>query len=216
VRNAAAIAIAIAASACTNKYAEIEVRDPGRVGVATMGPRAVHELLPADGTERVAQVPSVPAVVTRRGREVVVAYQSAAPLALIDDRNVLPRALPGSGIEVHGRTLQVNYNVTEARIWPAQKVRDDSFPLMLTTDLANVVDAREVSEPRHWPAYVCLPAGILFAVLGTGLLASDKSENKVAGGVYLAGSVPLLAYSVINLMSSKDYKPLDIPGAPQR
>jgi hypothetical protein len=212
----AAIAIASAATGCTKKYAEIEVRDPRRVGVSTMGAQGVEELLPPDGTDRATPFPNAPAVAARHGRDVVVRFQGEAPLALVDDRNALPHTQPGPGIEIRGRTLQVNYNVTKSRIFPGAIVRDESLPLMLTSDLSNVVDAREVREVRHWPAYVCLPLGVLLGVSATGLLSSNGTGDKVGGGVLIAGAVPLIVYSIVNLTSSTDYKPLEIPGAPPR
>jgi hypothetical protein len=216
LRSLAAVVVASVATGCTKKYAEIEVRDPGRIGVSTMGARGVEDLLPPDGSERVAQMSSVPAVAARRGREVVVRFQGEAPLALVDERNVLPRTQPGAGIEIRGRTLQVNYNVTKSRIFPGQVARDESVPLMLTSDLSNVVDAREVREVRRWPAYVCLPIGLLLGVSGTALLSSRETDDKIAGGVFVGGAVSLILYSVLNLTSSTEYKPLDIAGAPPR
>ncbi|MET0591535.1 MAG: hypothetical protein ABW133_02475 [Polyangiaceae bacterium] len=206
----------VATSACTRRYAEIEVRNPGLVAVSTMGPHGVQPLLPPDGSERTAPLPYGGAVAARRGSEVVIAFQERAPLALIDDHNALPRQAPDAGISVNGRTLTSTYNVSQARIWPAPAVRNDTTPLMLTTDMSNVVDAREVKEMRRWPAYVCLPVGILFAVLGTGFLAAGTdTEMRTAGAVYLGASAPLLGYAIYNLTSSNEIKPLALPGLQQ-
>jgi hypothetical protein len=61
-----------------------------------------------------------------------------------------------------------------------------------------------------------LPLGVLLGVSGTSLLASNGTGDKVGGGVLIAGAVPLIVYSIVNLTSSTDYKPLEIPGAPPR
>jgi hypothetical protein len=211
-----AIVVASAVTGCTQKYAEIEVRDPGRVGVSTMGERGVELLLPADGTDRTTHFSNAPAVAARRGRDVAIQFQGEAPLPLVDGRNALPRTQPGTGMEIRGRTLQVNYNVTKSRIFPAPIAREESVPLMLTSDLSNVVDAREVREVRHWPAYVCLPLGVLLGAMGSGLLSANQTGDKAGGGLLLAGAVPLIVYSILNLTSSNEYKPLEIPGAPPR
>jgi hypothetical protein len=209
------LGVVVATTSCTKRYAEIEVRDPGRVGVAMMGPTGVQPLLAPDGSERSVPLPYAPnAVAARRGREVVIAYEGRAPMALVDDRNVLPRQSLDAGLEVRGRTLMATYGVSPARIWPARTVRDDSVPLMLTTDLDNVIDAREVRETRRWPAYVCLPLGILFAVGATSFLTSSESENKTVGALYLGASAPLLGYAIYNLTSSNEMKPLVLPGVP--
>jgi hypothetical protein len=135
---------------------------------------------------------------------------------LIDERGTLPRTPPGSGVEIRGRTLWAAYNVTPNRVFPQQVQPEDSIPILLTTDTSNLVDAREVREVRHWPAYVLLPAGILFTVLGTTLLSSQSSGDKVGGGLYLAGAVPLLLFGVLNLTASNEIKPFDIPAGPPR
>ena len=211
--SAALLGAAFASSACTRRYAEIEVRNPGLVAVSTMGPHGVQPLLPPDGSERSANFPYTNAIAARRGPEVVIAFPERAPLAVVDDRNALPRQAPDSGIEVRGRTLTSMYSVSPNRIWPVSVRRDDAVPLLLATDMSNVTDAREVKEMRRWPAYVCLPIGIAFAVLGAGFLgAASDSELKTAGAVYLGASAPLLGYAIYNFTSPNEIKPLAIPG----
>jgi hypothetical protein len=197
---------------CSKRYTEIEIRDPGRVGVATLGSRGPETALAPDGTPRV--VPLAPGVAaTRQGHEIAITWEGRRPLALVDEHGLLPRTTPGPGIEFRGRTLWAAYNVTPTRIWPQATQPSGSFPIVLTTDMSNVIDAREVREVRHWPAYVCLPPGLLFTVLGTALLTSQQTASKFGGGFLLAGGIPLVVFSVINLTSSNDVKPLEIPGA---
>jgi hypothetical protein len=207
------LATALATSGCSKRYTEIEVRDPGRVGVGVWNERGSAIMLPPDGSQRVVRLP-VPGVVAMRGHEVAIGWGGEAPVTLIDERGVLPRTPPGPGIEIRERRLWAFYNVTPKQVYPQTVQPDDSVPIVLTTEMTNVVDAREVREVRHWPAYVLLPAGILFAVLGTVLLSSHDKGSKVGGGVYLAGSVPLLVFGVLNLTSSNEVKPLAIPGGP--
>ena len=177
--------------------------------------RGVEPVLAADGSQRVIPLPAVPGmVIARRGREIALGWGEQPPVMLIDERGVFPRVPPGSGIEVRGQTLMATYNVTPTRVFPQRVQPGDAIPVVLSTEMANVVDAREVKEVRHWPAYVCLPLGAIFTVAGMALLSSDDTGNKVGGGVYIAAAVPLLVYSVLNLTSSNEIKPLAIPGAP--
>jgi hypothetical protein len=222
---AVAIAVALCSSGCSKKYTEIEVRDGGRVGVGFASTRGVEPVLPPDGSQRVVPVPAAPGmVVMRRGREIALGWGDQTPVALVDERGVLPRVPPGAGVEVRGQTLWATYNVSPTRVFPQNVYREDSVPVVLSTEMANVVDAREVKEVRHWPAYVCLPLGAIFTLAGLVLLTTDSSDSgsdtvdtrKIGGAFYIAAAVPLLVYSVINLTSSIEYKPLAIPGAPPR
>jgi hypothetical protein len=177
--------------------------------------RGVEPVLAPDGSQRVLPLAAVPGMmIARRGREIALGWGEQPPVMLIDERGVLPRVPPGSGIEVRGQTLVATYNVTPTRVFPQRVQPEDAIPVVLSTEMANVVDAREVKEVRHWPAYVCLPLGAIFTAAGMALLSSDDSGNKVGGGVYIAAAVPLLVYSVLNLTSSNEIKPLAIPGAP--
>jgi hypothetical protein len=205
----------VASSGCSKRYTEIEVRDPGRVGVGLWSTTGAVTALPADGSQRVVRLPVPGVVAMRRGREIAVAWEGATPVTLVDERGILPRTPPGPGIEIRGQTLWAAYNVTPKRVLPQRIQSDDSVPVLLTTDMTNVIDAREIREVRHWPAYVCLPPGVLLTVLGTALLASRDTGEKVGGGVLLAGAIPLVVYGVLNLTSSNEIKPLNIPdGAP--
>ena len=217
MRREATLAIALSAmsSGCSKKYVEIEVRDPGRVTVAAWSERGTVTALPPDGVPRAVPLPAAPgAVAVRRGREVAIAWDDRPPVTLIDQQGILPRTPPGPGIDIRGHTLWAAYNVTPKRVFPQSVQPSDSVPILLTTEMANVIDAREVREVRHWPAYVCLPPGILFTILGTALLSSHDTSAKVAGGVYLAGAIPLVLFSVLNLTSSNEIKPLNIPAGP--
>jgi hypothetical protein len=211
-----AITLALTSSGCSKRYTEIEVRDPGRVAVGLWSTGGAATALPADGSQRVVPLPVPGVVASRRGREVTIAWEDRPPVILIDERGILPRTPPGPGIEIRGRTLWASYNVTPKRIFPQRVQPDDSVPILLTTDMSNVIDAREIREVRRWPAYVCLPPGILLTVLGTALLSSQETGAKVGGGVLLAGGIPLILFSVLNLTSSNQITPFDIPAGPAR
>jgi hypothetical protein len=215
---AVAIALALSGGGCSKRYTEIEVRDAGRVSVGLTSERGVELMLPPDGSQRVVPVPAAPGLMLmRRGREIGLGWGDQTPVALVDERGVLPRVAPGAGVEVRGQTLWATYNVSPTRVFPQNVYREDAVPVVLSTHMANVVDAREVKEVRHWPAYICLPLGAIFTVAGLALLTSDSGGSgdarKIGGAFYIAAAVPLLVYSVINLTSSIEYKPLAIPGA---
>jgi hypothetical protein len=214
VMSGLAIAVALMGSACSKRYVEIEVRDPGRVGVGVWSERGGVTVLPPDGSQRAVPLPVPGVVAMRRGREIALGWNDRPPVTLVDERGVLPRTPPGSGIEIRGHTLWAAYNVTPTRVYPQRVQPSDSAPILLTTEMTNVIDAREVREVRHWPAYVCLPPGILFTVLGTALLSSRETGAKVGGGVFLAGAIPLVVFSILNLTSTNEVKPLAFPGAP--
>ena len=211
-----ALALAAASGACSKTYTEIEVRDPGKVAVGLWDAGGVMTALPADGSQRAVPLPVPGVSAMRHGREIALAWQGWVPVTLVDERGVLPRTPPNPGIEVRGRTLWAAYNVTPTGALPQHVPTNDSVPVVLSTDISNVIDARQVREVRHWPAYVCLPLSVLLVVAGTGLLVSKDTGSQAGGTLYIAGAVPLLVYGVINLTSSNEIKPLDIPGAPPR
>src|SRR5689334_3581860 len=201
---------------CSKTYPEIEVRAPGRVAVGLWDARGVTPALPADGSQRIVPLPVPGVAAGRQGRAVMIDWQGRPPVVLIDERGIFPRTGSNTGLEVRERTLWAAYNVTPNHVLPQQSASEESVPIVLSTDMSNVIDARQVREVRHWPAYVCLPLGALLTIAGTGLLTSNESESKVAGGIYIAAAVPLLVYGVVNLTSSNEIRPLDIPGAPAR
>jgi hypothetical protein len=209
-----AIVASLMSSGCSKRYTEIEVRDPGRVGVGLWGERGAVTVLPPDGSQRTVALPVPGVMASRRGREVAVAWEGRPAMTLVDERGILPRTPPGPGIEIRGTTLWASYNVTPTRILPQRVHPDDAVPILVTTDMANVIDAREVREVRHWPAYVLLPPGVLFTVIGTALLSSTETGAKVGGGVFLAGALPLVIFSILNLTSSNEIKPYNIPAGP--
>jgi hypothetical protein len=211
---APAIAVALMSSACTKRYTEIEVRDPGRVAVAMWSTQGAATVLPANSSQGTVALPVPGMTAMRRGREVAVAWEDRPPVVLIDERGILPRLPAGPGVEIRGRTLWAAYNVTPKRVLPQRVTSDDAIPILLTTDMTNVLDAREVRETRKWPAFVLLPAGILLTLLGTAALASRETGDKIGGGVLLAGAVPMITFGVLSLTSSNEIKPLDLPTVP--
>ncbi len=211
---AVAIALALTSNGCSKRYTEIEVRDAGRVGVALWSTEGAATVLPPDGSQKAVALPIPGVVAMRRGREVAIAWENRAPVSLIDERGILPRLPAGPGIEIRGPTLVAAYNVTPKRVLPQSVPADDSVPVLLTTDMSNVLDAREVREVRRWPAYVLLPAGAVLALWATALIASRETGDRVGGGLLLAGAVPLLVFGGLTLTSSNEIKPLYLPTVP--
>jgi hypothetical protein len=211
---ALAIAVALVSSGCSKTYTEIEVRDPGRVAVGLWDQRGVVTALPADGSQRVVALPIPGVVAIRQGRVIALGWEAQAPVTLVDERGIFPRLPPAPGIELRDRTLWAAYNVTPNRVVPQHVHPDDAVPVVLSTDLSNVVDAREIREVRHWPGYVCLAAGLVLALAGSATLANERDSG--TGYLYVAGSVPLLIYSLVNLTSSNEIKPFNMPGAVPR
>ena len=222
----AALTLATASVGCgfsTTTYAEIEVRDPGRVGVGTLGARGVEPVLPPDGSDRVAQVPAVSGrVLARRGREIVLGAGGQPPVTLVDERGILPRVPSGSGIEVREQTLWATYNVTPTRVLPQEDRPRLAVPVVLSTEMSNVVDAREVKQVNHTAAQVCLPIALVLAAVGTqqmfftedrGVMFGPDYPKIIGGGVPYVAAAALVIYSVINLTSPSEIKPLAIPGA---
>ncbi len=202
---------------CMRKTTEIRVRDPGRVGVSALDERGLVPMLPADGLDRSANLVGGElgprAVVFRQGPMVAVSWSaSSVPLSVVDPGGLLPPQQPGHGVVMRAGWLYSKYELTPTRILPEGTPADYSVPLVVTTPVSNVAEATEVHEPRRWPAYVFLPVGGAFALIGGGLLVSSSKSDEVqlTGGTYLFLGVPLLIYGLINAFASPDYVPLDL------
>jgi hypothetical protein len=207
----------VSASGCIRKTVEIRVHDPGRVGVNAVDARGIVPVLAADGVDRSAplvQVPNgQPPTVFREGRVVAISWSpDTAPLTVVDPAGMLPAQNPGHGVAMRAGWLYSNYVLTPKRILPEGTRADYPLPIVVTTPVANVADAIEVHEPRRWPAYVCLPVGGVFTLVGAGLLAASRGDDeyKITGATYLFIGVPLVIYGVINATASSDYVPLDL------
>jgi hypothetical protein len=217
LRAALVLALAIVAG-CYKKTVEITVNDPGRVGVSTLRPEGLVPVIAADGVDRSAPLALLPTgerpTVSREGRQIAVAWSGVSlPLSLVDPVGVLPPQTPGRGIAMRAGWLYSKYELTPKRILPEGSPAEFSFPIVVTTPLANVVEAREVHEPRRWPAYVFLPVGGAFTFIGASLLViseNSREELDVTGATYLGVGVPLLVYGLVNALTPTDYVPLDL------
>jgi hypothetical protein len=212
------LAVALLAG-CVKKTVEIRVHDPGRVGVNAIVGSTIVPVLPADGLDRAVPLaepqPGQRPTVYREGRLVAVSWPALPPMSIVDPTGVLPVQGPESGIAMREGWLYSTYLLTPNRILPEGSRAEFAYPIVVTTPLANVADAQEIHEPRHWPAYVFLPTGGVFTVAGAGLLAVSRGDDeyKLAGVTYLLVGVPLVAYGVINALASAESAPLDLlPG----
>jgi hypothetical protein len=219
-RGALVLALACAAG-CYKKTVEITVYDPGRVGVNGPGASGLVPVLPADGLERSAVLAELPTrerpTVFRQGRQVAILWSAASnPISVVDPVGVLPPQAPGRGIAVRAGWLYSTYELTPKRILPDGTPADFSMPIVVTTPLANVAEAREVQEPRRWPAYVFLPTGGGFTFVGAGVLATSHGDDaqRVVGITYLALGIPLLVYGLVNALTPTEYAPLGLAENP--
>jgi hypothetical protein len=213
------LALALLAG-CVKKTVEIRVHDPGRVGVNALAGPAMVPVLPADGLDRsvplVETQPGARPTVFRAGPQVAISWSALSPpLSIVDPAGTLPPQIPGRGIAMRQGWLYSTYNLTPKRILPEGTPAEVSYPIVVTTPIANIADAQEVHEPRRWPAYVFLPTGGVFTFAGAGLLAFSRGDDeyKLIGATYLFIGVPLVAYGVVNALASAEYAPLDLSTA---
>jgi hypothetical protein len=202
---------------CVKKTIEIRVHDPGRVGVNALDARGIVPVLPADGYDRsapLAQTPNgQPPTVFRQDGQIAISWSpETAPLSVVDPTGLLPPQNPGQGVAMRGGWLYSTYILTPKRILPEGTRADYPLPIVVTTPLANVADAREVREPRRWPAYVFLPVGGGFTFFGASFLVLSSKDDtyKLAGATYLLVGIPLVIYGIVNALESADYVPLDL------
>jgi len=210
-----AMTLSLSSGGCVKKYVEIRVHDGGKVGVGIPTARGPIPVLPPDGVQRSVPVPregsEAAPLAIRHGRQIAITWSGDPPgLALVDGYGRFPQMPLQQGIEIREGSLWASYNVTPRRILPARDRPSDSIPIVLGTTLDNIAEAREIREPRRWPAYVCLPIGGVFAVLGTALLATGDDVGRVAGTVYLLGAIPLLVYGLVNATASAEAVPLEL------
>jgi len=202
---------------CVRKTVEIRVNDPGRVGMNVLDARGMVPVLPADGVDRSAPLADSGTgqrpTVFRQGPQVAVYWSAeAAPISIVDPAGMLPPQTPGQGISMRAGWLYSTYLLTPKRVLPEGTRTDVFLPVVVTTPLANVVEAHEVQEPRRWPAYVFLPVGGAFTLGGAGFLAASRGDDeyKLAGATYLLVGIPLVIYGIINATASSEYVPLDL------
>jgi hypothetical protein len=200
---------------CVKKTVEIRVHDPRRVGVNALLGSTIVPVLAGDGVDRAAPLTEPRAgqraTVYREGGQVAVSWSSSSvPISIVDPSGTLPVQSPGRGVAMREGWLFASYVLTPKRILPEGSRAEFSYPLVLTTPLANVAEAQEIHEPRRWPAYVFLPVGGVFTFAGAGLLAVSRGDDeyKLVGVTYLLVGVPLVAYGVINALATGDAIPL--------
>jgi hypothetical protein len=205
---------------CVKKTVEIRVHDPGRVGVNALVGSTIVPVLPADGLDRAAalaepQAGQRPTVYREAGQISASWSPSSLPISIVDPSGTLPAENPGRGVAMREGWLYASYVLTPKRILPEGSRAEFSYPLVLTTPLANVAEAQEVHEPRRWPAYVFLPVGGVFTLAGGGLLAVSRGDDEytLAGVTYLLVGVPLMAYGVINALATGEAVPLQLEPA---
>jgi len=209
------------AGGCVKRTVEIQVNDPGRVGVSAVGAGGIVPLLPADGLDRSVPLGPMPTgerpTVFRQGPQVAVMWAPVStPIPVVDPVGVLPAQRADGGIDMRGGWLFSTYVLTPKRILPEGTRAEFSVPIVVTTPIANVVEAREVREPRRWPAYVLLPVGGTFTLLGGTFLAisPNHDEYQLAGITYLVLGLPLIAYGLVNAVTSTEYAPLSLAPGP--
>jgi len=215
-RGALVVALALVPG-CVRKTVEIRVHDPGRVGVSAFDARGLVPVLAADGLDRTAPLAETATgqrpTVFREGRQVAIAWSpESGPMSVVDPAGMLPPQNPGHGVVMRAGWLYSTYTLTPKRILPEGSRADFAIPVVVTTPVANVAEAREVHEPRRWPAYVFLPVGGAFMLFGAGFLAISRGDDeyKLAGATYLLVGVPLVIYGIINATASAEDVPLDL------
>jgi hypothetical protein len=216
-----AVALAFFATGCVKRSVEISVHDPGRVGVNGKGAGGLVPVLPADGLDRSAFLAELPTgerpMVYRQAQHTAVLWSPASPpIPIVDPLGILPAQKTDRGIVVREGWLYSSYELTPKRILAEGTRTDFSIPVVLTTPIANVVEAREVREPHRWPAYVFLPVGGTFTLIGGSFLAISHGadENRLIGVTYLVLGIPLIVYGLVNAVATTEYAPLGLAAGP--
>jgi hypothetical protein len=153
------------------------------------------------------------ATVERQPRLMVVGWSGTPqPLVLVDPAGSLPLEKPGNGFATHEGWLYGTYKLTPTRVLPAGGRADVEIPFVLMTPVSNIAEVREVREPYRWPAYVFLPVGGSFTLVGASFLAiADKDEDRLAAAAYLLTGIPLVVYGIINAIDSTEYVQMGTP-----
>jgi len=187
-----AIAIAAFGSGCVKKYVEVRVRDGAAVGVSP-----------------------VPATVVRQGPQIVAMSPGAPSIELVNAAGAFTPMRPNEGLELRGGWLYAHYNLTPTKITSIGDNRNTSVPIVLSTPMNNIAEAVEIHEPHYWPAYVFLPTGGLFTIVGAGAMTVRGDDIWQAIGVtYLAVGIPMLAVGLVNALQTSEAVPLDLLRGP--
>jgi len=213
----------IFASGCVKKTIEVRVKDARWVGLSRPGPSGLSPVLvpgTGDSFARLANVgPGQVVTVERQPGLMVVEWPGTPqPLVLVDPSGALPAEKPGDGFEAREGWVFGSYKLTPKQILPAAARNDFATPVVVMTPVTNLVDVREVREPLRWPAYVFLPTGGVFTLVGCGALAisanasdKDKEAAELAAAAYLLTGIPMVVYGLINAFDSTEYAPVTPP-----
>jgi len=212
-----AIVLAALGNGCMKKYVEVRVRDGGAVGVGTGAGQGFVPVLAPNGSQGMATFPpsTVPVTVIRQGYQIAVMWPGAPSLELVNGAGAFPPLNPNEGIELRGGSLYAYYNLAPTKITPIGDRRGGSLPIVLSTPATNITEAVEIHEPRYWPAYVFLPTGGLFTIVGAGALTVRGDDIwQAIGWTYLATGLPLIAVGIVNAVQTSEAVPLDLLRGP--
>jgi len=175
------------------------VDDPGRVQVALRTERGVVPLLAPDG--RPQSVPISDALSADSSSPTVAREQyrialnfGARDVVLVDENGAFPSTPSADGISHEGGFFYANYDVSAEHAFEPGRAPPGGIPIQLSTPIDNVKSARYTREPRKWPAYVGMPVGGTFVLIGSALIASspnfnDESAAKTVGVVCVLGGL---------------------------
>jgi hypothetical protein len=209
-------ALLMCGSGCVKKYVEVRVHDGGRVGVAAPVGRSFVPVMAPDGSQGMAPFPvgAGPVSVIRQGHQISAVWQGWQPLELVDGSGALPPIKPGEGLEVRGGLLYTYFNLMPNKVLPVGQYKDATVPIALSTPVNNIAEAVEIHEPYHWPAYVFIPTGGAFALVGASLLVIRSEESQIVGWTYAGVGVPMLIVGIINALQTSEAVPVELTRAP--
>jgi hypothetical protein len=201
---------------CVKKYVEVRVHDGGRVGVGAPAGQGFVPVLAPDGSQGMAAFPASagPVSVVRQGHQIAAIWQGFPPLDLVDASGALPPIKPGDGLEARGGLLYTYFNLTPTKVLAVGQNKGASVPVALSTPVGNIAEAVEIHEPYHWPAYVFIPTGGAFALVGGSLLVIRSEESQIVGWTYAGLGVPLLIAGIINALQTSEAIPVELTRAP--
>ena len=199
---------------CVRRAVEIKVEDPGRVQVALRTERELVPLIPPDGELKsvplttahgdVATDDGSPPTLMRADYKTAINF-GAEEVVLVDEDGQFPVTKSTDGIVNEGGFLYANYDVSRRRAFEVGQAPGGGIPIQMSTPLDNVQSARYVSEPRKWPAYVGMPVGGTFVVVGALLIAypqhfNDESAATTVGAVCVVGGLAGMALGLYALV----------------
>jgi hypothetical protein len=208
---------ALLSNGCVKKYVEVRVRDGSRVGVGAPAGRGYVPILAPDGSQGTVYYPAqvAPITVVRQGYQVSAVWAGANPVELVNAAGALPPLRPGEGLEVRDGLLYAYYGLLPGKVVSASEPKVNPIPVALSTPVNNIAEAVEIHEPRYWPAYVFLPTGGAFTLIGSALFTIDNSESKLVGATYALCGIPMLVVGLVNALQTSEAVPITLaPGPP--